>query len=113
MTKHFLDLTHEEFWILCLNAKTEVVSTHKLSVGGYDSTPVCIRKIMTYVLESNASSIIMIHNHPSGVLKPSEADKAVTVRIAIGLGIFQVTLADHLIMTDQSYFSFRDHGLLE
>lgn len=113
MKPHFLDLPHEEFWLLCLNNRSQLLYKTCLSVGGFDATPVCIRKLMHHVLHHKASSVIVLHNHPSGILQASEADKAITLRISIALNIFQVTLSDHIIMTDQGYFSFRDQDLLE
>jgi DNA repair protein RadC len=110
---YFLDLAHEEFWIICLNIRSQMVSKDRVSEGGYDATPVCIRKLMSIVLAHKASAVILVHNHPSGTLMASEADKSITLRISIALSIFQVVLADHLIVTDSGYFSFRDHDLLE
>ena len=102
----------EEVIILCLNNSNKVVGFYKLAKGGICSTIVDPRMIFTIALKCCATSIIVAHNHPSGKLIPSEADKTITKKIKEGGKILEITLLDHLILTDESYFSFADEGIL-
>lgn len=102
----------ESFYLLLLNANNETIGFVKLSQGGITGTVVDIRLLMKYVLDSLAIGVIIAHNHPSGNLKPSEADKKITSKIKKALNLIDVTLLDHLIITPYNYFSFADEGLL-
>lgn len=107
-----LDLPHEESWVLFLSKKNKVVGKEKLSIGGTDATIMDAKIVFRKALEGNAAAIIVAHNHPSGTLRPSQADIDLTKRIkqigeAIGL-----PLVDHLIVADGGYFSFLDEGLI-
>ena len=106
------DLPHEEFWIICLNTACKVLDTQLIGRGGNDFTPVDVRIILRFALQSKANSIILIHNHPSGSLYPSQADKILTTKISEAAKIMDIKVNDHLIFTDASYYSFRDEGLL-
>ncbi|OYD43092.1 hypothetical protein CHU00_01460 [Sphingobacterium cellulitidis] len=110
--KHVLeDLSHEEFWVIYLNTSCKVLDRQLIGRGGNDFTPVDIRVILRHALMNKANSIILAHNHPSGTLKPSEADKTLTKKILAAAKLMDIHVHDHLIITDQSYFSFRDEGL--
>ena len=100
----------EESIILCLNRKNVVIGYYKLSSGGMSGTVVDSKVIFTIALKSGASAIILAHNHPSGNLKPSEADKNLTKKIVEGGKILDILLLDHLIITDNSYYSLADNG---
>ncbi len=107
-----LDLPHEESWVLFLSKKNKVVGKTKLSVGGTDTTIMDAKIVFRKALEGMAAAIIVAHNHPSGTLRPSQADidltkKMKTVGEAIGL-----PLVDHLIIADGGYYSFLDEGLI-
>lgn len=106
------DLIHEEFWVLYLNAGCKLLDKKMIGRGGQDSTPVDIRLILRYGLQLQASSMILVHNHPSGTLRASIADEKVTKRIAMAGQIMDIQVNDHVIFTDTAYLSFRDEGLL-
>lgn len=111
--KHYLaDLPHEEFWVLLLNTACKVLDKKLIGRGGNDFTPVDVRIILRYALQSKAHSIVLIHNHPSGTLSPSKADRMLTDKIIQAANIMDIKVSDHLIFTDSSYYSFRDQGLI-
>lgn len=105
-------LIQEEMVMLCLNRANHVVGFYRVSKGGVAGTVVDPKIIFTVALNSCASAIIIAHNHPSGQLKPSESDKTITRKLKEGGKLLDIEVLDHLIMTDQSYLSFADEGLL-
>jgi DNA repair protein RadC len=102
----------EEAILICLNNDNKVLGHFKLSSGGMTGVIMDQRIIMQVALLSHASGIILSHNHPSGVLKPSDEDIKVTKNLQKCCDLFRVTLMDHIIITDESYYSFNDNGLL-
>lgn len=102
----------EEFILLCLNNSNRVIGFYKVSSGGITATVVDVRMIYTLALKSCAVSIIVAHNHPSGKLQPSDADIDITKKLKEGGKILDIKLLDHIILTDESYFSFTDNGIL-
>ena len=106
------DLSHEEFWVIYLNTACKVVHEQLIGSGGNDFTPVDVRIILRHALQANSNSIILVHNHPSGTLYPSKADKELTNKVNEAARIMDIRVNDHLIFTDSSYYSFRDEGLL-
>jgi len=106
------DLGHEEFWVLLLNNSNTVLSKQQLSKGGITGTLVDVRVLMKKALEIGAVALIVCHNHPSGTLKISEADKQITNKIKNAGKALDIKLLDHLIITEQAYASFADEGLL-
>ena len=106
------DLPHEEFWILLLNRSNKIVDRQKISQGGISGTVTDVRLMMKAALEKLASSIVLIHNHPSGNTKPSDADIAITQKVKESGKLMDITLLDHIVVTDGGYFSFADEGLL-
>jgi len=106
------DLSYEEFWLLYLNRSNRVISRLKISQGGISGTITDVRLIMKKALEVLASSIIICHNHPSGNREPSDADKRITQKIKEAAQYFDISLLDHLIVTDNGYYSFADAGIL-
>ncbi|PHS08451.1 MAG: hypothetical protein COA88_06925 [Kordia sp.] len=106
------DLEHEEFWVLFLNNSNTVLSKQQLSKGGITGTLVDVRLLMKKALEIGAVALIVCHNHPSGTLKISEADKQITTKIKNAGMALDIKLLDHLIITEQAYASFADEGLL-
>lgn len=106
------DIPFEEFWILLLNRSGRVIEEVKISSGGISATVVDVRLIMKKAIHSLAESIILVHNHPSGNLSPSNQDKTLTEKISEGAKLFNMKVLDHLIITDNAYFSFADEGLV-
>lgn len=106
------DLPHEEFWVLLLNNSNKVVYKLQLSKGGLTQTIVDVRLIFKTVLEHLATAIILVHNHPSGQLNPSIADKDITQKIKQAGSTLDIQLLDHLIVTQTGYFSFADEEIL-
>ena len=106
------DLPHEEFWCLLLNNSNKVIYKFQLSKGGLTQTVVDIRMLFKTVLEHLATAIILVHNHPSGQLNPSMADKDITQKIKQAGTTLDIALLDHLIITATDYLSFADEGIL-
>ncbi|MBI6118734.1 RadC family protein [Salegentibacter maritimus] len=106
------ELYHEEFWIIYLNNSNKVIEQLQLSKGGITGTLVDVRLTLKKALEVGATSIILAHNHPSGTLKPSEADKQLTQKLKTAAQSLDIKVLDHLIVTEKSYFSFADEGVL-
>jgi DNA repair protein RadC len=112
MKAGMVDLPHEEFWIVLLNRANDVIKKELISRGGVSGTVVDTKIIFKTAVEHYASSLIICHNHPSGNLKPSEADIKITKNIKEAGKIMEIPLVDHLIITDAAYFSFADEGIL-
>jgi DNA repair protein RadC len=106
------ELPHEEFWILYLNNSNKVIQKNQLSKGGITGTLVDVRLALKLALEVGATGIILAHNHPSGTLKPSEADKQLTLKLSTAAKSLDIKVLDHLIITEKAYFSFADKNLL-
>ena len=106
------ELEHEEFWILYLNNSNKVLQKSQLSKGGITGTLVDVRILMKQTLELGAVGLILAHNHPSGTLKPSNADKDITQKIKRASESLDIKVLDHLIITQKDYFSFADNQLL-
>jgi DNA repair protein RadC len=102
----------EEFMVLLLDKSHRVLGYQHLSKGGLDGTVVDARIVFAAALQSLASAIILAHNHPSGNLKPSGADKQITLRIKRLAELHGIKLLDHIILTKESYTSFADEGIL-
>ena len=106
------ELPHEEFWILYLNNANKIIEKLPISKGGITGTLVDVRITLRKALELGATSLILAHNHPSGNLNPSEADKQLTNKLKIAAESIDIKVLDHLIVTEKSYFSFADEGLM-
>jgi len=106
------DLPHEEFWVLLLNRNNLVIDKMMVSQGGLSGTVIDVRIILKMALDKLASSIILCHNHPSGNLIPSEADKEITRKIKEAGKHMDIPVFDHLIIGNDAYFSFADEGLI-
>jgi DNA repair protein RadC len=102
----------ESFVAVYLSNTNEVLRLHKISEGTINATLVAVRKILQGAILSNASSIILSHNHPSGSLKPSSQDIALTTKIKEASKYMDVKVLDHLILTSEAFMSFADEGLL-
>ena len=106
------ELPHEEFWIIYLNNSNKVLQKNQLSKGGITGTLVDVRLALKMALEVGAVGLILAHNHPSGTLKPSEADKNLTQKLKMAAQSLDIKVLDHLIITESSYFSFADESLI-
>ena len=103
---------YEEFKILLMNRSNAVLGILAVSKGGISGTVTDVRIILQAALKSNASGLIVCHNHPSGNLNPSESDNKITQKIKEAGNIMDIQLLDHLIITEEDYYSFADNGLL-
>ncbi|SRR6266498_2216827 len=102
----------EQFKIMLLNRSNRVLAIYEVSTGGITGVVADPRVIITAALKANAISIALAHNHPSGDIKPSREDEALTEKIR-NAGLFlDIKVIDHVIITSESYFSFADEGLL-
>lgn len=108
----FSDLNHEEFWVLLLNRANKISSKHLISKGGQAGTVADPKIIFNTALQHHAASVILAHNHPSGNLKPSQADIDLTRKLKSAGAFLDIPVLDHLIVTDSGFFSFTDEGML-
>ena len=105
------ELPHEEFWIIYMNNSNKVLTKSQLSKGGITGTLVDVRIVFKTALEIGATALILCHNHPSGTLVPSDADKQITRKLKLAGDSLEIKVLDHLIVTETSYFSFADEGI--
>jgi DNA repair protein RadC len=108
----FADYEHEIFAVLFLNRANRINHWEVVSSGGMSGTVADPRVILRKALEEKAVSLILCHNHPSGNLRPSVADKDLTAKIREASRFFDILLLDHIIVSQEGYFSFADEGLL-
>lgn len=106
------ELPHEEFWIVYLNNSNKVLQKNQVSKGGITGTLVDVRLVLKSALELGAVGLILAHNHPSGTLKPSTADKDLTQKLKLAAESLDIKILDHLIITEKAYFSFADENIL-
>lgn len=102
----------EAFVVIFFNNQMKINGYSTISIGGLDATIVDVRNIMQIALTSNSNGIILSHNHPSGKLTPSEADRKITERIKTACKYLDIKLIDHIIITEDSYYSFADNSEL-
>ncbi|WP_235125878.1 RadC family protein [Dyadobacter sp. CY347] len=112
MKQYLLDKPNEEFWIILLNRANQVMRCVQISVGGVSSTSVDVKVIFKLAVDNLASSVILVHNHPSGQLVPSTADCALTTQIKEAGQLLDMPVLDHMIFTDNGYYSFMDEGAM-
>ena len=105
-----VDLPHEEFWILLLKRNNELIRKVRVSSGGVDGTVVDGRIIFKHALEDLATAIVLVHNHPSGNLRPSQTDIRLTDQLVKSGRIMDITVQDHIIVTEKDFYSFSDEG---
>ncbi|MCH2225495.1 MAG: DNA repair protein RadC [Crocinitomicaceae bacterium] len=108
----FADLDHEQFHVMFLNRGNQIIGIQQISKGGLTGTVADGRIIFQKALETKSTGIILAHNHPSGQLKPSESDIRLTNNLLEFGKMIELHVLDHLIITDNNYFSFADEGLL-
>lgn len=109
----FPSLNHKEyFYIICLSRRNSAIAFHQISSGGISGTVTDRRLIFQDALLSNATGIVLCHNHPSGNIKPSEADIKITKEIKQAGEFLNIDILDHIILSEDSYYSFADNGFL-
>jgi DNA repair protein RadC len=106
------ELPHEEFWVVYLNNANKVLKTSQLSKGGITGTLVDVRLAFKTALEIGAVGIILAHNHPAGTLSPSQNDIQLTKKLKRAGESLDIRVLDHLIVTENAYFSFADKSML-
>lgn len=112
MRRHLVDLNHEEFWIILLGRSQKVLGRELISKGGLAAT-ICDPKIIFHAaLQHQASGIILVHNHPSGNLKPSQEDLTLTKKLIAAGRVLDISIFDHLIITDNGFTSLADADLM-
>ena len=112
MLPQLIDLNYEEFWILMLNRANHIMGRTRISIGGVSGTVVDSKMVFKPAIEALATSIVLVHNHPSGNLKPSQADIELTRKLKEGGKCLDITVMDHVIVAHTGYYSFADEGLL-
>lgn len=106
------DLPNEEFWVMLLNSRSKMVGYKRISEGGVNATIADAKIIFKYALEHLATSVVLCHNHPSGNKEPSESDIMLTQKLKRAGKLLEISIVDHIIIADKSYFSFADAGIL-
>jgi len=106
------DIPNEEFWTIYLNHANRIIDKQKIASGGVSATTVDVRIVMKYAIEKLASAIILVHNHPSGMVNPSKQDVELTKQISGAAKFFNIAVLDHLIIGDTKFYSFSDNGLI-
>jgi len=107
-----MDLPHEEFWVILLNRANRMIRKKRVSEGGVSGTVADPKIIFKLAVDELASGIIVVHNHPSGNLKPSESDVNLTKKIKEAGKVLEIAMLDHLIIAHDRFFSFADEGLI-
>ena len=102
----------EVFKVLFLNTQNELLKEEELFYGTIDKSTVYIRELVKKILEYNAKAVILVHNHPSGSLRPSESDILLTKKVKEVFESLEIRLLDHLIISEKGYFSFLEGGIL-
>ena len=106
------DSQYEEFWVLLLNRGNKIIKKVMISEGGIAGTVADPKRIFKTAIENNASSMILCHNHPSGNLKPSEADIKLTKKLKDAGTMLDISVLDHIIIGEEKFYSFADEGLI-
>jgi DNA repair protein RadC len=106
------DYTHEVFGVVFLNRANKIINFQIISTGGLTGTVADPRVILKKAIEVEATSMVLSHNHPSGNLKPSRADEELTEKIKHAAAYLDIKVVDHIIVSEEGYYSFADEGLL-
>jgi DNA repair protein RadC len=106
------DLNHEEFWMILMDRGNKMIAKVRASSGGLHGTVADPKHIFKLAVDRGACNLILAHNHPSGALRPSEEDIRLTKKLCEGGRFLDIEVRDHLIITQQGYFSFADQGML-
>lgn len=107
-----MDLTHEEMWVVYLTSSNRVLEKRRVAQGGVSALVADHKLITKRALELLAQGVIIVHNHPSGSAHPSPEDEAVTARISEAMKLFDIKLLDHIIISREGDYSFRQNGKL-
>lgn len=107
------DRKREHFWVVSLDYGNTILNIELVSLGTYNETLVKPMEVLSIPLQKKAVKLILVHNHPSGNIEPSEGDKVITDRLIQACKIMQIEVADHLIISEKSYYSFSSSGLLD
>ena len=108
-----VEILKEHFWTIALNTSSKILSIELVSIGSNTRTIAAPQEIFRVPLYKSANHVVLIHNHPSGVLKPSDSDLDSTNRLIQAGLLFDIKVVDHVIVTEHSYYSFCDNGLIE
>ena len=106
------DLRNEEFWVVAINNASRIIKKVQISVGGIDQTSADVRLIMQVLINTGASQFAAVHNHPSGNSRPSNEDKRLTEQLKKAAALFNIRMMDHVIITNDGYYSFCDEGMI-
>lgn len=106
------DLPHEEFWMIFLNRKNAVLKYYCITKGGFTGTIVDARQVFLLAIQEHATAVILAHNHPGGSLYPSDQDISVTANLVKAGKILDIIVSDHIIITNNGYYSFAEKGKL-
>lgn len=112
MHEHLSGKHYEEFWIVMLNRGNIIIKAERISEGGISGTVVDPKRVFKVALDHYASSIVCVHNHPSGRTEPSTADIKITNQLVVVGEALECKVVDHIIYTDNLYYSFADEGSL-
>ena len=112
MHRYLQNLDHEECWVIFLNQSGKIIRKQRVSVGGLASTQVDVRLILREALKVCATSLILVHNHPSGNVRPSSDDDRLTMSLQQASKILNIKMLDHVIYTDYNNYSYADEGRL-
>lgn len=113
LRNYFLGKTTEEFYVLLLTAKSELIGVERITTGNVNSVGIDVPSFVQTVLQHNASIIVIAHNHPNGELQPSGEDIDATLAIVEAISVYGVRVADHLIIGPKQVFSFKNAGLMD
>lgn len=112
MHRYLQNLDHEECWVIFFNQSSRVIRKQRVSVGGLASTQVDVRLILREALKVCATSLILVHNHPSGNVRPSADDDRLTMSLQQASKILHIRMLDHVIYADNQHYSYADEGRL-
>ena len=112
MTDRIPDETKEHLFVLHLNTKNQIIKTEQVSVGTLNAALIHPREVFKAAIKESAHAIILVHNHPSGDVEPSNADKQITELLKKASTVIQIELLDHVIIGKTDWFSFRESALL-
>ncbi len=113
LKKFFVNEQHECFYLICLDSKKRLLSTHLISKGSADETQVYIRNIFEATIKTRATNVILVHNHPDGICQPSKEDIYSTDEVIRSLSVISVKVLDHIIMTNKDFYSFAKNKIIE
>jgi DNA repair protein RadC len=112
MRAELMDIQYEEFWIILLKRNNEIIAKKQISKGGISGTLVDAKIVFKHALDRQASTLVLIHNHPSGNINASQTDINLTKKIKKAGDLLDISIIDHIIYTNAGYYSFVDHSLV-